>query len=170
MAEFLNTSEAYGKIESIVRKAHNHLVLITPFIKMADSLLERLIDRAENGVKITIVCREADLKTPEKDSLKNIKDLDLRFLNNLHAKCFYNEDTMVITSLNLYETSQENREMGILVTLQDDPSIFNEALEEAKFIIRSATKSKPNKLINNRYGKNREIKKDKIPYKQKISS
>jgi len=43
---------------------------------------------------------------------------------------------MVITSLNLYDYSQQNnREMGVLLTLKDDHDIFLEAREEANFIV-----------------------------------
>ena len=141
MVAFLNKDDAYSQIVRIVSKAVNELVLITPFIKIPDDLLERLKDMDKNGVKTTVVCREKDLKSDEKSELKKLKYLDLRFDEDLHAKCFYNEESMVITSLNLYEHSQlRNREMGILLTIKDDPEVFKEALSEAEFIARRAKK------------------------------
>jgi len=142
MVEFLNKDTSYAKIVEIVSKADSNLVLITPYIKIPSDLLERLRFMDGKGIKTTVVCREKDLNAEVKSDLKQLKYLDLRFDENLHAKCFHNEKSMVITSLNLYEHSQQNnREMGILLNSTDD--VFNEALSEAKFIVGRAKKAQP---------------------------
>jgi hypothetical protein len=147
MARFLNTSKAYAEIEDITAKAKSGLVLISPYIKFPDPFLERLKDVDKRNIKITIVCREEDLQPETLNDLKKLNNLELCFLKNLHAKCFYNETAMVITSLNLYDYSQQNnREMGVLVTLKEDHDIYTEALTEANFILRSATVYKASKI------------------------
>lgn len=141
MAEFLNKDKAYSEIVDIVGKATNEVVLITPYIDVPDDLFKRLRYQDEKGVKTVIVCRGKDLTTEVKSKLKQLKRLELRFDEELHAKCFYNQDSMVITSLNLLEYSQQhNREMGILLNLAEDEVVFTEALDEAKFIIDNAKK------------------------------
>ena len=58
---------------------------------------------------------------------------------NLHAKCFYNDSAMVITSLNLHEHSQQNnREMGAYLSREEDGDTFLDALREAELIVRLA--------------------------------
>ena len=141
MAKFLNTSGAYAEIEGIIDKAKSRLVLISPYIKIPELLLERLKYVDKKNILIILVCRKDKLTDDEKSKLKQLKNLELRFDEHLHAKCFYNEESMVITSLNLYEYSQQhNKEMGILLTLKDDHDIFNEARKEAKFIVGRAEK------------------------------
>lgn len=141
MAEFLNTEKAYSEMVEIISKARNKLVLISPYIKIPPQLLERLKYTDGKGVKIIVVCREKDLAPEARSELKQLKNLELRFDENLHAKCFYNEESMVITSLNLYDYSQQhNREMGVLLSLKDDYNVFNEALNEARFIVGRAKK------------------------------
>ena len=141
MVEFLNTSAAYAAIEDIVNKANNKVVLISPYIKIPEPLLARLKYIDGKGIKIVVVCRKGDLKADVRSDLKQLKSLELRFDENLHAKCFYNEELMVITSLNLYDYSQQNnREMGILLSLKDDHNVFNEARNEAEFIVHEAEK------------------------------
>jgi hypothetical protein len=142
MVEFLNTSKAYAEIESIVSKTKSKLVLISPFIKVPESLLKRLKYVDEKGVRIVVVCRKKDLKDEVRSDLKQLKNLELRFDANLHAKCFYNEESMVITSLNLQESQLNNREMGVLLSLTDDPDVFNEARAEAEFIVNNAEKDR----------------------------
>ena len=139
MARFLNTSKAYAEITDLVCKASSRLVLISPYIKMPPQLMSRLTDFANKGGKTTIVYGKTDLKENTLDELLHLKNLDLRFLKDLHAKCFFNETRMVITSLNLHDYSQQNNyEMGILLRNDGDSSLFREAAEEASFIIRAS--------------------------------
>jgi phosphatidylserine/phosphatidylglycerophosphate/cardiolipin synthase-like enzyme len=151
MVEFLNKDKAYAEIVSIVSKATNKLVLITPYIKIPDDLFERLKYKDGKGTKTVIVCREKDLDSEVKTRLKQLRNLELRFDDDLHAKCFYNEDSMVITSLNLYEHSQQhNREMGILLNMTADTPVFTEALNEADYIV---TRAKKDSTITSVFGK-----------------
>ena len=144
MTKFLNTSRAYAEIEDITTKANKELILISPYIKIPASFLERLKDVSRKNIRIILVCREKDLRPDTKNDLSQIKNLELHYLKSLHAKCFYNEESMVITSLNLYESSMDNREMGILIRFKEEPELFLEAREEAKFIVRSAYLARDN--------------------------
>lgn len=139
MVEFLNKDKAFAEIVEIVSKAESRLVLISPYIKIPDDLLDRLKYMDGKGIKTIVVCREKDLNDEVRGELKRLKNLELRFDEVLHAKCFYNEKSMVITSLNLHEHSQHNnREMGILLNSREDANVFNEALSEAEFIVSRA--------------------------------
>ena len=99
-------------------------------------MLVRLRDAGERqNIHITVVCRKADLRPETTSELGQVGNLELRFLENLHAKCFYSEESMVVTSLNLHEYSQQlNREMGVLL-IAEDGAVFKEALREANFIV-----------------------------------
>ncbi len=144
MVKFLATENAYSNIVDIIKEASNKVVLISPYIKILDQLFDRLKHMDKQGIRIIVVCREKDLHTEEKSKLRQLKCLELRFDEDLHAKCFYNEKAMVITSLNLYDYSQQhNREMGVLLSLDKDPDAFKEALREANFIVDSAKKDSP---------------------------
>lgn len=141
MVTFLNTSRAYAEIDDIIDKADSNLVLISPYIRFPQPLLERLKYKDSLGIKTIVVCRGKNLNVEERSKLKQLKHLELRFDEDVHAKCYYNEKSMVITSLNLYEHSQQyNREMGILLNSEEDPNVFNEALSEAKYIVSRAKK------------------------------
>ena len=79
---------------------------------------------------------------------KELKHLGLYFCENLHAKCYFNENLMVITSMNLHEFSQtNNREMGVLIKREEekDHELFMDAKNEADFIIH-ASETKINRL------------------------
>lgn len=145
MVAFLNTSKAYATIEEIIDKATTEVFLISPYIRFPKPLLERLKYKDGLGIRTTVVCREKDINkdlgSQVRSDLKQLKNLELRFDDDLHAKCFYNQESMVITSLNLLESSErKNREMGVLLSLKDDPLVFKEALNEAQFIVSNSRK------------------------------
>lgn len=156
MAKFLNKEKAWAEMVEIVIKAESQLVLISPYIRIPDDFLQRLKHKDKQGVKTLVVCREndsgKDLASEVRSELKELRNLELRFDDDLHAKCFYNEKYMVITSLNLLKSSErENREMGVLLSSEEDPTVFNEALDEAEYIIAGAKKDSPLKNFANRF-------------------
>lgn len=139
MAKFLTTRGTTSKIEYIINHAKRHVVLISPFVKIPETLFQCIQGVDKNNVKISIVFGKKDLEPEVKGQLGTLKNLKLYYLENLHAKCFFNEDTLVITSLNLYDFSEHsNREMGVLLTQKDDEIAFKEAIEEANRIINLA--------------------------------
>lgn len=145
MARFLTTRGTTSEIETIINNAKNGVVLISPFISIPDSLFQNLIAADQRGIKTTILYGKKELGTDVREQLNQLKNVRLYFLENLHAKCYFNEKSMVITSLNLYDFSeQSNREMGVLITRQADESVFNEAIREARMMVSLATRSSLN--------------------------
>ena len=110
MVAFLNTSKAYAEIEEIIDKATTKVYLISPYIRFPKPLLERLKYKDGQGIKTILVCREKDsnkdLGAQVRSDLKQLRNLELHFDDDLHTKCFINQESMVITSLNLLESSE----------------------------------------------------------------
>jgi len=145
LVQILNATQTFGEIQSIINQAKNGtpIVMISPYIKVNDLILSRLIDAATNrNVIINMICREDDLKPDERARLEQIPNLNLASDEHVHAKCFYNDDCMVIGSLNLYDTSAGNHEMGVLLRNDNewDKVAFQAAKNEAQFILRNAKK------------------------------
>ncbi len=139
MAEFLTTNGTSYHIEDIILKAKKELTLLSPYLQLSKTLFERLLDCSNKGVKITLIYGKDELKPNEKKSLAELPTLELLFFENLHAKCYFNESKMVITSMNMYEFSEKNnREMGVLVNSVDDKNLYEGAVQEALSIKRSA--------------------------------
>lgn len=140
MAKFLTTRGTTSEVEKIINNAQKSVVLITPYVSIPVSLFQNLTDADKRGVRITLVYGKKRLERDVHAHLRRLKNLRVYFLENLHAKCYFNELSMVITSLNLYDFSeQKNREMGVLVTRQDDKDVFTEAVQEAQRIMSFAS-------------------------------
>lgn len=137
--KFLTTLEASAKVEKIIREAKKELIIITPFLKLSKLFLERFRDADNRGVRIKLVYGKKELDSKEQNNLEQLKNLELYSCESLHAKCYFNEQQMVITSLNLYDYSiKNNREMGVYIKREENEKLFNDALTEANSIIHSA--------------------------------
>jgi hypothetical protein len=139
MPQFLTTSGTSHLIEDIIIKASAELVLITPYLKLSRILAERLTEADKKGVRIRLVYGKSELHPSEKRQLDAMTNVELLYLENLHAKCYFNENALIVASMNLYEFSEKNnREMGILLTRRDDSECFADALAEAHSIMSAA--------------------------------
>ena len=139
MPQFLTTSGTSHLIEDIIIKAKSELVLITPYLKLSRILFERLTEANHRGLRIRLVYGKSELHVNERRQLDALTNIELLFLGNLHAQGYFNESTLIVSSMNLYEFSEKNnREMGIVLTRRDDGECFADALAEAHSIITAA--------------------------------
>lgn len=128
MVEFLTTSGTSHYIEDIIIEASKKLVLVSPYLQVSKTLCQRLKDASNRGVIINIIYGKDELNPNERNSLEELKNVKLFFLKNLHAKCYFNEVKMVITSMNMYQFSEKtNREMGVLIDANIDKTLFEKS-------------------------------------------
>ncbi len=140
MAKVLTTKGITYELENIIKYAKEKIILVTPYIKMDDQIIERLKHTDENCI-ITIVFGKSNLNKKEEKKLNEIKKLNLYYYENLHAKCYLNEYNAIIASMNLYDYSAiNNREIGLLLTSNDDKESYSDLSEEIKNIIENSKK------------------------------
>lgn len=148
MAEFLTTSGVAHNIEEVITGARSQLFLISPYLRLSKTLWERLRDAGQRGVKVILIYGKNELTGDQRDSLLKLNNLSLYYFENLHAKCYFNETIMVITSMNLHEFSEKtNREMGILISKIQDKELFAKAIDEATSILRSSKRDELAKQV-----------------------
>jgi len=137
MAKFLNTSAATYQLEELIKGASERLILISPFLRFNDRVRELLEDKNRLKIDIRIIYGKNELQPEELSWIKGLEFVRLSFCKNLHAKCYLNEQTAIITSMNLYEFSQvNNNEMGVLISRENDGALFLETYQEAQRLIR----------------------------------
>jgi len=150
MAEFLTTNGTSYHIENIIIDAKSKLMLVSPYLQISKTLYERLKDASDRSVAIKIIYGKDELKPNEKNSLSELKNLELFYFENLHAKCYFNETQMVITSMNMYQFSEKtNREMGVLIHRTSDKDLFEKAVNETLSILQSAEKIRLERIERN---------------------
>ncbi len=137
MPKFLNTRRAVSELEDLIRNANEKLILVSPYLKLSKDFKELLQYRNSKDKITTIIFGKQELNPDEMKFLQGLRFVILKFYDDLHAKCYLNDDTMIITSLNLYEFSMaHNKEMGVLIKRDDqaDAALYEEALNEVDYI------------------------------------
>ncbi len=137
MARFLDTRAAVSEISTLIKNADRTLVLITPYLKLSSDFKEMLLYRDSRRKSTTIIYGKRDLDSAESQFLEGLRGVVLKYHQNLHAKCYLNDDFIILTSLNLYEFSMaHNKEMGVLIDRRDpnDASLAEDALKEVQMI------------------------------------
>ncbi|WP_439880922.1 phospholipase D family protein [Pontibacter sp. MBLB2868] len=139
MSEFITTKGIAYHIEELVKRADKEITLVTPYLKIAPLLLERIMEHDRKGCFTTIIYGKDELRADQKLALSRLNNLNLYFAKNLHAKCYYNEKQLLITSMNLYEFSENNnREFGIVVDAKKERYLYQEVVKEVESIKASA--------------------------------
>jgi len=137
MAKFLDTTGISNELAQIIKNAKDKLILISPYLQICDRFKEMVEDKDRMKLDIRMVYRENKLQPQENNWLEGLQSIRTSVCKNLHAKCYINEKTALITSMNFYEFSQiNNNEMGIVVNKIDDPELYKDIHEEAQRLLR----------------------------------
>ncbi len=155
MALFLNTPKLNLWIPKLIQEAEKELVLIVPYIQISKNIFNSLKIANKNGVEIILIYRENKLSDIQKEKLLSLSNINLLHHPNIHCKCYFNGDLLIISSMNLYDYSEKNnREMGTLFFkwdteldntekeiqyYSDDKEIFDDAVFEIKDIVRGSS-------------------------------
>jgi len=137
MAKFINTRKAVSEIEDLIKNAGERLILVSPYLKLSKDFKELLTYRNNKDKITTVVFGKQELNPNEMEFLRGLRFVILKYNEDLHAKCYVNDDKMIITSLNLYEFSMaNNKEMGVLIDKNDpaDIQLFEDAYKEVEYI------------------------------------
>ena len=145
MPEFLTTSGVSFHLEEIIKRAEESVLLISPYLKTNTRIREVLEARSHEGLDIRIVYGKKQIDPKEQAWIATVPTMRTAFDEKLHAKCYLNERTALLTSMNLYEYSQiNNTEMGILAYRNAPDSLFEQIHDEAERIWkRSANSTEP---------------------------
>lgn len=139
MAEFLTTAGVSHRLEEIINAAAERLVIISPYLRVNTRIKELLEDKDRLRRDVWVIYGKNELRPEENNWLSKLTSIKTGFLQNLHAKCYMNENEALVTSMNLYEFSQvNNREMGIVVSRDEDPEIYDAIREESDRIVRAS--------------------------------
>jgi phosphatidylserine/phosphatidylglycerophosphate/cardiolipin synthase-like enzyme len=136
MADFLNTTGVSYRLEELIKGTKERLILISPYLQFSDRIKEHLSNLNIQKRDIRIVYRENKLQFEENNWLGTQIGIRTSLCKTLHAKCYINEKEAIITSMNLYEFSQQNNnEMGIYITKEHDADLYNATNEEVQRLL-----------------------------------
>ncbi len=140
MAEFLTTTGISYNLEELIKNSNEKLFLVSPYLQIAGSLKHLIEERDIRKIDIRVVYRKDNkINAEDMSFLQNLTSVKISACENLHAKCYLNENTAIIASMNLYQYSQQNnREMGIKVEKEKEPELYNDILKEVMVILQTS--------------------------------
>ncbi|NOR59631.1 MAG: hypothetical protein GQ469_03235 [Methanosarcinales archaeon] len=140
MAEFLTTTGISYNLEELIKNSDEKLFLVSPYLQIASSLKHLIEERDLRKIDIRIVYRKDNkINAEDMSFLQELTSVKISACENLHAKCYLNENTAIIASMNLYQYSQQNnREMGIKVEKEKEPDLYNDIFKEVMVILQTS--------------------------------
>ncbi|MDO1512363.1 phospholipase D family protein [Maribacter confluentis] len=136
MAKFLNTTGVSYHLEELIKTTKDRLILISPYLQFHKRVKDHLENLNIQKRDIRIIYRENKLQVEESNWLESQIGIRTSLCNSLHAKCYLNENEAIVTSMNLYSFSQQNNdEMGIHVTKENDADLYNDIYDEVQRLL-----------------------------------
>lgn len=136
MAKFLNTTGVSYHLEELIKSTNDRLILISPYLQFHNRIRDHIHNLNIQKRDIRIVYRESKLQLEESNWLESQIGVRTSICPTLHAKCYINENEAIVTSMNLYSFSQQNNdEMGIYVTKEEDPDLYRDIYDEAQRLL-----------------------------------
>ncbi len=140
MAEFLDTQGVSYYLKKLIDNSTDKLYLISPYLQLNNQLKLSLEDRHKFSIDIVVIYgKVTEINPTDSEWLKSMQGIKLMFHKDLHAKCYFNEKEAIITSMNLYMFSQQNNvEMGIYVSKENDENLYSQIANEVDRIKRGS--------------------------------
>lgn len=140
MAKFLDTQGVSYYLKKLIDRSEDKLYLISPYLQLNNQLKLSLEDRHKFSIDIIIIYgKVSDINPDDSTWLQSMPGIKLLFHKDLHAKCYFNEKEAIVTSMNLYMFSQQNNvEMGIYVSKEEDEELYKEIAKEVDRIKRGS--------------------------------
>lgn len=184
MATFLTGNDLNAQLENLFEYADEYIILISPYIKLHDRYASVLKAKKDNpNFKIIVVFGKNEddfsksMKQEDFNFFKDFPNIEIRYEKRLHAKYYANESSAILTSMNLYNFSQDNNiEAGVLTnrkgilgsitsqdTLENDAAgYFQRVIEQSDLLFLKEPKFESTMLGLSRRYTNSVIETDKL--------
>ncbi len=106
--EILRTHQISAAVIDLIEETKEHCYLVTPYLRPWP-ILERAFAKArELGTKLTLIVRHEAKAEKAIMAMNDVYGFEVIVLERLHTKLYLNEKTAVVSSMNLYDSSNEN--------------------------------------------------------------
>ena len=119
----------------ILRNAKKDVGLVSPYLNLWGHLQDQIAAAIDRGVEVGILIREPDdgyFKPKEEEQIEWLLEIgvDVLTLEYLHAKIYFNEKDLVVSSMNLTEFSTKNaRDIAIVIHDEEDQRPIRDYVE-----------------------------------------
>jgi phosphatidylserine/phosphatidylglycerophosphate/cardiolipin synthase-like enzyme len=126
---FISDDKILPAIYELIEQAAENLVIVSPYVSLWGHLSSKL-DKAK--VQPLIIARKnQEGKLDDLIEKMNAHRIELRLVENLHAKIYLNEKKCIISSMNLYEFSTSNsKEIAVIIEDEETLKEINKYIDE----------------------------------------
>lgn len=115
--KFLKTHELSVELIQMIAEAKQYCYLVTPYVKLWPQLERALEDASKRGIFLTFIIREDSSNDGLIEKLNAQWGFEVVVVKDMHIKLYLNEKRALLSSMNLYDASQQrNLELGYLST------------------------------------------------------
>lgn len=110
-------------ILDVFENARSEVVAVTPYLNLSEGAITAIQSARRRNVQVTFVIRKQKHKADLQASLNVLRNNNVEVweLNRLHAKIYYNDTTVLLTSMNLLQSSMD-KGREVACTLGDNAS------------------------------------------------
>ena len=110
---FLKTHELSVEVIQLIAAAKEYCYLVTPYVKLWPQLERALEDASKRGLFLTFIIREDASNDRLIQKLNGDWGFEVVVVKDMHIKLYLNERKAMLSSMNLYDASQQrNLELG----------------------------------------------------------
>jgi len=142
LVKLLHTQGVSAELRDLIDSSQEFLILVSPYLRIPQIMRDRIKSRDSRGIKTILVYRKDTDPSPEElGFLKELQNVSVEACEHLHVKCYMNERSAIITSMNLTEYSQmKNWEIGIKIEKDKEPALYTDTFNEINKIIEACVK------------------------------
>ncbi len=115
--EVFTDDQITSRVLDILRNAKKHVTLVSPYNKFWTHLRNELQRTVARDVRVDFIYRNGE-RSEDTDWLEDL-GVRVHAVQNLHAKIYLNESSVLVTSMNLLESSSKNS-MEICISINDE--------------------------------------------------
>jgi len=138
-AEFLSSVGTAYQVDRILTEAVNEIVLLTPSLKLHESVLLRLQQADQRNVRTTLLYGRDRHQTRGQKWFKNLKNIRILYHDKINACVYRNEKELILTSMELSNPGPGiHEDMGVLIVRLRDRKAFDDGIYEQEILVESA--------------------------------
>lgn len=116
MAEFKSTASVLKCLEEIIGKAQEHVFLVSPVMKIPQVLFKALHETSLRGINLYFLFNGIRLRARDPGLLPVLSRAQLFQRDDLNLRCCFNEQQMMILSVNSFDWLQPAGVTGALIS------------------------------------------------------
>lgn len=153
MAMVFNGKTTFDAVVNLLDTSEECVCLITPYFDFPKKIKDAILSAKDRGVKVIIVTHtkfnkhnnitSATARYFKSKQYQELKVYDEEilfcFCDNLHTKCYFNENKCIVSSMNLLKGSSENFELSFRFDWENDSAIMSSIMREVNDILKNVT-------------------------------